>query len=569
MEINEKIRAYSLQNAMLHDGKASASAVIGKLIADNPKLRNNIKELAIQVNKVIREINKIPLEKQISELKRKAPELLEKKHGEEKHELASLPGATDNVVLRYAPFPSGPLHIGNVYPAIINDEYRKKYNGRLLLIIDDTIGSEEKQIVKEAYDLIPQGLNFLGIKYEIPILYKSDRLEIYYKHAEELISKNSAYVCFCNIEKLRENRNKGKECECREHDNKTNLKEWAGMLAGKHKEGEATLRIKTSMKHPNPAFRDRVLFRISHREHPRVGSKYIVWPLLEFSWAVDDHLLGITHVMRGKDLMIESEMEEFIWSIFGWEKPVLLHTGLIKLEGIKLSKSKSQHEIKTGQYSGWDDPRTWSVQSLARRGIHAEAIRKFCLNFGFMNHEATAPIDMLYAENRKITEKSNRYFFIANPKKIRIEKAMEMTVGIPLHQDYIDRGTRNFSTKNEFYIAEDDYKWIAKNKGNYRLMHLFNFKYSKKFEFVSKELDENLKAKLIHWLPAEEENIKAEVMMPDGSFIQGLAEKGIQNLKEGGIIQFERFGFCRLDRIEKSKDKGQEKDKFVFWFSHK
>ena len=134
MEINEKIRVYSLQNAVLHDGKANASAVIGKLIADNPKLRENIKELAIQVNKVIKEINRISLEKQISELKRKAPELLEKKHGEEKHELPPLPGPTDNVVLRYAPFPSGPLHIGNVYPAIINDEYRKKYNGKLLQI---------------------------------------------------------------------------------------------------------------------------------------------------------------------------------------------------------------------------------------------------------------------------------------------------------------------------------------------------------------------------------------------------------------------------------------------------
>lgn len=560
MGINEKIREYALQNAALHAGKANASAVIGKLIADNPKLKETIKELAMQVTRIIKDINKIPLEKQLAELRERAPGLLEKRHEKQDAILPELPNVVYNVVLRYAPFPSGPLHIGNVYPAIINDEYRKKYQGKLLLIIDDTIGSDEKQIVKEAYDLIVEGCNFLGINYEKPVLYKSDRLDIYYKYAEEMINKGYAYVCFCNVERLRENRNKGEECECRKRDAKTNVKEWKSMLNGKYKEGQATLRIKTSMSHKNPAFRDRVLFRISDREHPKVGKKYRVWPLLEFSWAVDDHLLGITHVLRGKDLMIESEMEEYIWNIFKWNKPVLLHTGLIHIEGVKLSKSKSQHEIKTGQYRGWDDPRTWSVQSLEKRGISKEAIRKFCLNFGLMNHEVTAPIDMLYAENRKIIEKSNRYFFIANPKKITIEDVIEMTIGIPLHPDYSERGTRDFSTKNEFYIGEDDYNLIIKKHGNYRLMHLFNFKYDKKFSFLSKELDEDINAKLMHWLPVNK-NIKAKVLMPDGSFTEGLAEEGILNLKKGEIVQFERFGFCKFQ--------GKEKDSFVFWFAHK
>lgn len=561
MEIREKIRLYALQNAALHKGKASVAAVIGKLIADNSKLKSGIKDLAIEVSKIIKDINKLAVEKQIAELNEKAPELLEKKQERQEAKLPELPDVVYNVVLRYAPFPSGPLHIGNVYPAIINDEYRKKYDGRLILVLDDTIGSDEKQIIKEAYDLIVEGCNFLGIKYDAPIIYKSDRIGIYYEYAEELIKKGYAYVCCCNVEKLRENRNKGQECKCRKQDKETNLKEWKNMLGGKYKEREACLRIKTSMTHKNPAFRDRVLFRISNRKHPRVGEKYKVWPLMEFSWAIDDHLLGITHVIRGKDLMIESDMEQYIWDIFGWKKPMLIHSGLLHIEGVKLSKSKSQHEIADGEYSGWDDPRTWSVQSLAKRGIQAEAIRKFCLNFGLMNHEVTAPIDMLYSENRKIVEKSNRYFFIANPKKIHIENSIEMTVGIPLHPDDINRGTRIFTTKSDFYIAEDDYKLVTENKGNYRLMHLFNFKYDKVFSFISKGMDEKLKSKLMHWLPEKNGNVKAKILMPDGSSIDGIAEEGIKNLQIGEIIQFERFGFCRLD----SKDK----DNFVFYFAHK
>ena len=192
MTLKAKIRGYALQNAVLHDGKASASAVIGKVIGDNPIMKNSLKEIAIEASKIVNEINSITIEEQTLELKEKYPALLEKKKIEERQGLPELPNVVYNVVVRYAPFPSGPLHIGNVYPAIINDEYRKKYEGRLLLIIDDTIGSEEKQIMKEAYDLIPQGCDFLGMKYDTPIIYKSDRLEIYYDYAEQIIKKEKA-----------------------------------------------------------------------------------------------------------------------------------------------------------------------------------------------------------------------------------------------------------------------------------------------------------------------------------------------------------------------------------------
>ena len=102
------------------------------------------------------------------------------------------------------------------------------------------------------------------------------------------------------------------------------MEEWERMLSGEYSEGEAAVRLKTDMKDPDLAFRDRVLLRISERPHPRVGTKYRVWPMLEFSWAVDDHLLGITHVLRGKDLMMEDKMERFMWKLLGWPEPTTL-----------------------------------------------------------------------------------------------------------------------------------------------------------------------------------------------------------------------------------------------------
>jgi len=400
MEIKKEIiLAYALKNAVEHNGKAIVGSVISSLF-NHGLTKDKVKNIMPFVNEILKEVNSMPFEKQKKEF-----EKLESivGHRPEREGLQELPNAIpEKVVLRLAPYPSGALHIGNAKTYLLNALYAEKYKGKLLLIIDDTIGSEEKQIVKSAYKLIPEAFDWLKVKYEKPIIYKSDRLEIYYKYAEELIKKEKAYVCYCSQEKLRENRAGGIECEHRGQTAEQALKEWKKMFS--LRQGEAVLRIKTSMQNKNPAFRDRVLFRISEREHPRVGKKYKLWPMLEFSWAIDDYLLGITHIVRGKDLMIESEMEKFIWDIFKWKHPVLVHAGMVKIEGMgaKISKSKAQKEVASGEFSGWDDPRTWSVQSLRKRGFQPEVIRKFIEDIGLNQNDISVPIEILYSINRKI-----------------------------------------------------------------------------------------------------------------------------------------------------------------------
>lgn len=417
----EKIEAYALKNAIEHDGKAISEAVISSLFHEGLK-KEEVKDISAEVKKIVSEINKMGLEKQ----KQKFENLRKKVSEREVREgLPELPNAKKGkVILRLAPFPSGALHIGNAKAYLLNALYAEKYDGKLLFVMDDTIGSKEKQIVKEAYKLIPEAFDWLKVKYEKPIIYKSDRLEIYYKYAEELIKKGKAYVCYCNAEKLRENRAKGIACEHRNSTSSETLKKWKEMF--RLKEGQATLRIKTSMQHPNPAFRDRVLFRISETKHPRVGRKYKVWPMLEFSWAIDDYLLGITHIIRGKDLMIESEMEKFIWDIFGWKHSTLIHAGMIRLEGAraKISKSKAQEEVKSGKFSGWDDPRTWSIQSLMKRGIRADAIRQFVENIGLTQNDIAVPIEVLYAINRKILHDTAKIADFQQNEKGKLEVIM-------------------------------------------------------------------------------------------------------------------------------------------------
>lgn len=555
------IYALTLENAIKFSGKASQGAVMGMLLAMNPDAKNHIKEVSKIIIDVLKDVNSMSLEKQ----KEKFSKLSNIIHHEEKKERIGLPelnNTESGVVVRFAPYPSGPLHIGNAKQLVLNDEYAKMYQGKFILVFDDTIGSEEKNISEDAYSLIKEGVEWIGAKID-ETYYKSDRLEIYYKYAQEMIKENKAYVCKCSSIDLRSNRENSLECIHRNQSIDENLKLWNDMINKKLKVGQAILRIKTSMTNPNPAFRDRVLFRITDRKHPRTKLKYTVWPLLEFSWAIDDHLFGMTHIIRGKDLMIESDMEKFIWNIFGWKHPELIHTGMAQIEGIKLSKSKSKQEVVSGKYSGWDDPRTWSLQSLKRRGFRKEAIRKFLLKSGLSRNDVHVPIEDLYSENRDIIDKdSNRYFFVQNPKLIIIEGFKGKKVQLDLHPDNPEKGKRLFKVTNKFYINKSDFDSL-KDDNIYRLMDCVNFTKSKdKFIFHSEDYEsfKGKGTKIMHWLP-KEEVIKSNVVMEDASIIQGLVEKNASNMKIDEVCQFERTFFAKLDK--------KSKNNYIFYFTHK
>jgi len=551
-EWNEKILAYALDNALSHDGKAAANAVLSHLFREGLQ-KDHIKEVMPLIQEIVKKVNSWDGEKQKKELKSSGIALKKFEPSEER--LHDLPHVSKEMVFRLAPFPSGDLHIGNAKTYILNALYAEKYTAKILLVIDDTIGSEEKAIVEEAYTLIPESFDWLGIKYEKPIFYKSDRLKIYYEYAEKIIMYGKAYVCHCKVEDMRKMRAEEKECTCRNLSIEEQKKRWKEMF--KMKEGQATLRIKTSMQDPNPAFRDRVLFRISEREHIRVGKKYKVWPMLEFSWAIDDHLLGITHIIRGNDLMIETLMERYIWDIFGWPDKTVVHGGFLTIEGVKLSKSKAQHEVKSGEYIGWDDPRTWSIHSLMRRGFKPEALRKFVEEIGLNQSDITVPIDSLYALNRKLIDKeAERYSFVEHPVKLNIGVMPDIReIKVKVHPEH--KKTRLIKIGKDIYISLADHEQHQDEE--VRLLHLFNIKLGKEDLFTSLE---NKDIPKINWVSRF---VKARVFMDNGEWKEGYVEEGVGGLKPGAVIQFERNFFARFDRKVK---KGKE-EIYEFWFAHK
>ncbi len=566
----EVIKSHALENAIKHQGKANQGAVLAGLFAEGLE-KSEIKNIIPTIQKVLQEINSFSLEKQKEHLSKLEFQASKRKIREGLPELQN--AEKGKVVMRFAPFPSGPLHIGNARTMILNDEYAKMYGGKLILVMDDTIGSEAKPIQLEAYKLIEEGAKWLGVSYDKKIIYKSDRIEKYYAYAEELIKKGYMYLCDCNKDTMHNLKAKGVACSCREFPPELHLKRWKEMF--KAKEGSMCARLKTNMQDPDPAFRDRVMFRISDRPHAKLKNKYRVYPLLDFSWAIDDQVLGITHILRGMELAIETRVEKFIWDIFKWKHPEVIYNGHFAIEGVKISKSKGTQEIKSGKYTGWNDPRTWSLQSLRDRGITPEAIRQFILSTGIKKTNITVPINVLYTLNKKMLNEVSRYFFVENPIKIKIRGCPELTAKLPLHPNQ-KTGYRTYQTTQEFLISGQDAELM--DGGNYRLMHLLNFKVDNvkrllplEYSFLSEEPDSNIapdtkgyaerrRTKFIHWLPHTMYNIKVEVRMPDGSIKEGLGEEELGKLKVGEVVQFERFGFVRLYK--------KEKEKLEFWFAH-
>ena len=562
----ELIRAYTLENAIKYKGKANAGAVLAGLFAEGLQ-KSEIGNIMPTIQKITKEINSLSIKTQKEEFSKLETKTSKRKIREG---LKELPNAEKGkVVMRLAPFPSGPLHIGNARGVILNDEYCKIYDGKLLLVMDDTIGSEKKKIEPQSYKLIEEGIKWLGAKYE-KIIYKSDRTEQYYKYANELIKKGYMYVCECDQKTMQDLRAKGIECSCRQLPPEKHIERWKEMF--KAEMGTMTVRLKTNMQDPDPAFRDRVMFKISDPPHPRTKNKFRVYPSMEFTWGIDDHVFGVTHVLRGIEHQMSTRVQDFIRKIFNWPNPISIYNGIFKIEGVKISKSKGSKEVKSRTFIGWNDPRLWSLQSLKDRGIKPQALREFILSLGIKKTDITTPIESLYILNKKLIEDAPRYFFVEQPEKIKISGAPELTAEIPLHPNR-KLGTRKYKTSQEFLIPKQDFNLMQ--NGNYRLMHLLNFKSDnverlkpRTFSFISKNPlpatqanhQQAKRPKFLQWLPANQPNINVEIMMPDGTIIKGQGEPELKNLLTGSVIQFERFGFVRLHK--------KHKDKLEFWFAH-
>ncbi|HDP96757.1 MAG TPA: glutamate--tRNA ligase [Euryarchaeota archaeon] len=540
-DLDRTVLKYALQNALGYGGEARAGSVIGKVLAEMPELRSRAKEVNELAGRIVREVNSMGLDEQKSRLAEIAPELLERERKEREMVLPELEDRSGEVIMRFAPNPSGPLHIGHSRVAVLNDEYVKRYGGRYINRFEDT---DPSRVDVEAYDIIARDLEWLGVNIT-ETHYQTDRFDIYYRIALELLEKGHGYICTCNMDSWRELKEHGKACPHREAAIEDRLHLWDKLFDGTFAPREASMVIKTDLELPNPALRDFVALRIDDQPHPRTGTKHRVYPLMNFSVAVDDHLMGLTHVLRGKDHLNNTYRQSYIFEYMGWPKPSYIHYGRVRIPGPELKTSAMSAGIKEGRYEGWNDIRLGTLSALARRGIESDALREYWVRAGISEVDVEFSWDTLFSLNREIIDPvADRYFFVSRPVPISIKGVDHLEGRAPLHPSREDAGVRQYSMDQpiKVYIPlEDIEKW-----SKVRLKDLCNVEIDGTVaNYVGNDLGAIKKGfRIIHWVP--EDSVPMQVLLPDGTVAKGFGENGIREAV-GKIVQLERFGFAKIE----------------------
>ena len=550
-EIRELALRWALANALEYKGRASANAVLGKLVAEKPELRSKIKEIRAPVEKVVVEVNSLPIEEQRARLEKLGPPT--KPPRPEKLGPPELPDVEKyaGVTTRFAPNPNGPLHVGHVRAALLSYEYAGRYGGRFILRFEDT---NPVNALLEMYDLIREDLRWLGIGWDEEYV-QSDRLEIYYGYAERLLREGKGYVCTCEVKDFRRLRDLCKPCSCRDLPPREQLERWRGMLAGRFEEERAVVRIKTDLRHPNPAVREWPALRVVTTPHPRVGARYRVWPLYNFSVAIDDHEMEVTHVIRGKEHVVNEQRQRTLFEHLGWRYPTAVQYGRLAMPGVVLSKTQTMLGIKSGEFSGCDDVRLGTIAALRRRGFVPEVIRQLILDIGPTPVDASLSWETLEAYNRSsVDAKANRYFFVPKPVKMCVRGVPPLSeVRLRLHPSHRERGERIVPLEREqdrlsVYLAGEDVAALEEGEV-FRLKDLMNVEVRSLIPlegsfrgFEVRDLPR------LQWVSAGA--VEVEVVKPDGSKEIGLAEPAVKGLRVGEIVQFERYGFVRIEAME-------------------
>src|SRR3954468_8607180 len=242
---------------------------------------------------------------------------------------------TDSVVTRFAPSPTGFLHIGGARTALFNWLYAKKRGGKMLLRIEDT---DRERSTEPAIAAILDGLKWLGIDWDEEAVFQFSRVARYREVAEQLLASGRAYRCYASPEELTEMR----EAARREGRSKLYDGRWRDRDASEAPPGvEPVIRLKAPQT-GELVIEDQVQGRVTWQNadlDDLVLLRSDGTPTYMLAVVVDDHDMAITHVIRGDDHLTNAARQKHIYDALGWTVPIFAHIPLIHgPDGSKLSK---------------------------------------------------------------------------------------------------------------------------------------------------------------------------------------------------------------------------------------
>lgn len=274
-----------------------------------------------------------------------------------------------DIRVRFAPSPTGFLHIGGLRTALYNYLFAKKNNGKFVLRIEDT---DQTRLVEGAIENLIHALSWSGVTYDEGVFIEngevvqkgefgpyiqSERLDIYKKYVEELVEAGHAYYCFCDHERLESLREQQKAMG--------KVPKYDGLCRGVSLE-DAKARVAAGEEHvirlkmpkdKDITFKDGVRGTITINSDDiddQVLLKSDGFPTYHLAVVIDDHLMGITHVVRGEEWVPSTPKHVYLFECFGWDAPTYVHLpAVLNKNGKKLSKREGDVSVEDFKRSGY------------------------------------------------------------------------------------------------------------------------------------------------------------------------------------------------------------------------
>lgn len=300
---------------------------------------------------------------------------------------------SDDVRVRFAPSPTGYLHVGGLRTALYNYLFARHNNGKFILRIEDT---DRNRFVEGAVENLINTLNWVGLEYdEGPNIggdygpyFQSERLEIYNQYVNELLEKGHAYRCFCSPERIQKLREEQQAQKLQAKYDKHCLSLTQDEVKQKLDTGESyviRLNVPPSQRILiEDIVRGQVDFN-SDTVDDQILIKSDGFPTYHLANVVDDHLMKITHVIRGEEWLSSTPKHVLLYDFFGWERPKFAHLPLL-LNPDKSKLSKRQGDV--------------AVEDYQKKGYLKEALINFVALLGW-----NAGDDVEFYEMDKLIEK--------------------------------------------------------------------------------------------------------------------------------------------------------------------
>ncbi len=391
------------------------------------------------------------------------------------------------VVTRFAPSPTGYLHIGGARTAIFNYLFAKKHNGKYLVRIEDT---DTKRSTNEAVGAIHNGLNWLGINSTEKIIYQSKNLASHVKIAYELLDKGFAYKCFLNTKELNDLRIKSRA------NGKPIKSPWRNSKFNNEKK-EYVIRLKMPLN-GTTTIKDYVQGKVSVKNEildDMIILRSDKTPTYMLSSVVDDYNMGITHIIRGDDHFNNAFRQIQIINFLNWDKPSYAHIPLIHgTDGSKLSKRHG----------------ATNLIDYRDMGFTSEAMLSYLMQLGWTSHdnkeddyEFKKAVNLFSLEKinkspakfdiKKLNNINSRYL-----NKIDIDKIYKLLIErfklvLNIHQEKRLKALLPELLKRvDVYIdLKDDFEWIIDD--NFLCKEKDKIKILKKYNLIINEIGDLLK----------------------------------------------------------------------------